>query len=78
MLLLLLTGILASIKSRWIIITASTAATLLLVDAWFDVCSSKGGYELDQALVLAVFIEVPLAIASFWLAYRVLNQNLPK
>ena len=78
MVLLLITGFLATIKSRWVIIAASSTASFLLIDAWFDVCSSREGYELDQAIVLAAFVEIPLAIATLWLAYRVLNQNLPK
>ena len=48
--------------------TAVAGGTLLLADAWFDVCTSAPG--LDQALAAAeaVFVELPLAGAAFWLA----------
>lgn len=73
---LLLTGFFASIKSRWVIIFACITGSFLLVDAWFDMLSSRPGFELNEAIVLAVFLEIPLAIASFWVAFRVLNQNI--
>ena len=49
-------------------LTAAAGGTLLLTDAWFDVCTSAPG--LDQALAVAeaACAEVPLAAAAFWLA----------
>lgn len=45
-------------------------ATLLLTDAWFDVCTAAPG--LDHALALAetALAEMPLAVAACWLAVR--------
>ncbi len=74
--LLLLTGFLASIKSRLVIISLSATASFLLVDAWFDIISSRSGRDLDQSLFLAFIIEIPLSILGFYLAYRTINKNV--
>lgn len=71
---LLSTAILARIKSVWVIISASTTGSLLLVDAWFDVMSEHGN-SFDQALVMAFLIEIPLAIMSYYLAFHALERN---
>src|SRR5438045_497139 len=47
---------------------ATAAGTLLVVDAWFDVLTSNGGGELEAAVVLAAFAELPLAALTFWVA----------
>jgi hypothetical protein len=73
---LLMTGILAYRKSRLVVISAAIAGTLTLVDAWFDVVSERPGWELEEALFLALCIEVPLSIISFALAYHTLKRNL--
>jgi len=76
MVLLLLTGFFASIKSRLVIIALCVTASFLLVDAWFDITSSRPGEELLQAILLAIFIEVPLSIIGFSLAYKIINKNI--
>lgn len=76
MIALLLTGFFASIKSRWAIISAAVVGSFLLVDAWFDVVSSRPGRELNEAIILAVFVELPLSITSFYLSYRLINKNV--
>jgi len=73
---LLLTGFLASIKSRLVIISFSVAASFLLVDAWFDLISAKPGAEFFQALVLAIIVEIPLSILGYYLAYITINRNV--
>lgn len=70
---LAITGILASLKSRQVVTAASTTAAFLIADAWFDISSAKPGWQLDQAIVLAIFIEIPLAIISYSLAVKVLQ-----
>ncbi len=50
--------------------TATAAATLLLVDAWFDIFTSRSGDELDWAITAAAFGELPLAVLCFWLVRR--------
>lgn len=69
---LLLTGILAKMQSQLVVLSASATASFLIVDAWFDIISSRNGLELNEATVLAIFIELPLALISFLLAYKAL------
>jgi hypothetical protein len=42
-----------------VVLTAAAGATLLLVDAWFDVTTAARGPAHTQALVSAVFLELP-------------------
>lgn len=63
------TGYLALRRSRFLALPSSCAATLLVVDAWFDVLTSPR-HELIQSIVLAVVIEIPLAVVCGWLSYH--------
>jgi hypothetical protein len=47
---------------------AAVSGTLLLCDAWFDTLTASTGTDLEIAILLAVFGEVPLAIICFLLA----------
>jgi hypothetical protein len=49
---------------------ATAAATLLLVDAWFDTTTSADRGSFVAALILAVVAEVPLALLCLWIAHR--------
>jgi hypothetical protein len=49
---------------------ATAAATLLLVDAWFDIFTARSGDELDWAIIAAAVVELPLALLCFWLVGR--------
>jgi hypothetical protein len=51
-------------------VTAASAATLLVVDAWFDITTSPTGGDLLWAFVMAAVAEIPLAVACSWLAYH--------
>jgi hypothetical protein len=51
-------------------LTAVGCGTLLLVDAWFDVCTSAPGVDHALAVTEACCLELPLAAAAFWLALR--------
>ncbi len=64
------TAWLAYRRSPFVVNVASAAATLLVVDAWFDVTTSPPGDALAVALAAAVFAELPLAGFSMVLAYR--------
>jgi hypothetical protein len=79
---LVATGVLSYFQSRWIVITATMLGSLLLLDAWFDILGQKGGDDLRQSVMLAILIEIPIAIASFVLAGRALVSDdarvLPK
>jgi hypothetical protein len=49
---------------------ATSAGTLLLVDAWFDTTTSADTGALVAALVLAVVAELPMAAICFWIAHH--------
>ncbi|MGE5135045.1 MAG: hypothetical protein ACM32E_19320 [Gemmatimonadota bacterium] len=66
---LAMTGFFALRRSRYLAATASAAAALLVVDAWFDVVTSPPGQRAG-ALVLAVLVELPLAAVCGWLSYH--------
>jgi len=55
-------------RSLWLEGAATAAATLLFVDAWFDVLTSSTRVELIVALVEAIFVELPLALLCLLLA----------
>jgi hypothetical protein len=50
-------------------LAATALATMLVVDAWFDVNTSTAGEERDMALGFAV-LEVSLAAVSLWIAFH--------
>jgi lysylphosphatidylglycerol synthetase-like protein (DUF2156 family) len=52
-------------------LSATATATLLIVDAWFDITTSSNRSEFLAALVLAAFVEIPAAIFSLYLAHHV-------
>ncbi len=47
---------------------ATAAATMLFVDAWFDVLTTPRGMGLVVAVVLAGVAELPLASICLWIA----------
>ena len=55
---------------------ATATATLLIVDAWFDVTTSGSRSQLIEALILAAFIEIPAALFSMYLARQVNHEIL--
>ena len=63
------TGFFALRRSRYLALTSASAATLLVVDAWFDVLTSPGR-QVIGSIVLAVVIELPLAGMCAWLSYQ--------
>ena len=69
------TALLGWKRSKWIVFTATAAGTLMLTDAWFDVLSERPGAAFLRALVMAVCIEVPLALISFAIALRVIAKS---
>ena len=50
---------------------AMATATLLLVDAWFDVMTSGSRRATFQAILFALFLELPAALFSLYLARQV-------
>src|SRR3954451_14542728 len=57
-------------RSTWVVPAATAAAVLLVVDAWFDVTTANGGWNLLQAVLLGVGIEPPLAAGALLIALR--------
>jgi hypothetical protein len=55
-------------RSPWLEGAATAAATLLFVDAWFDVLTSSTRTEFWVSILEAAFVELPLAILCLLLA----------
>ena len=55
-------------RSPWLEGAATATATLLFVDAWFDVLTSSTRAELIVAVTEAAFVELPLAVLCLLLA----------
>ena len=68
---LALTAWFAHRRSTWVEVAATAAATLLVVDAWFDITTANGGWNLVQAVLLGAGLELPLAIVSLGIARQV-------
>jgi hypothetical protein len=47
--------------SEWLVPLAAVTGTMLVCDAWFDIVTSSGGKDRLQAILEAVFGELPLA-----------------
>jgi len=65
------TGYFAFRRSRWLPVAAAATAAMLFVDVWFDVVTSPSGRDLVAAVVLAVFVELPLSALCLYLAREV-------
>ena len=58
-------------RSPWLEGAATAAATLLFVDAWFDVLTASSRSELVIAIVEAAVVELPIAVVCLLLARSV-------
>ncbi len=56
-------------RSRYLSVAATATATLLVVDAWFDVMTTPGNQRIES-IVLAAVVELPLAAVCAWLTYH--------
>jgi hypothetical protein len=56
-------------RPRYLALAASATATLLIVDAWFDVLTTPGVRRIESVL-LAVLVELPLAAVCIWLSWH--------
>ncbi|WP_199512625.1 hypothetical protein [Nucisporomicrobium flavum] len=68
--LLLTTALLAWRGSRQVGLLAAATATVLVVDAWFDVTTSRPA-DVPSAVASAVLLELPLAVVCGWIALHV-------
>ena len=57
-------------RSRRLPIAASATGALLTADAWFDVLTTPGGWDLVEAIAMSLLAELPLAATCFWLAWH--------
>lgn|SRR6185437_14115810 len=71
----LATAVLLARGDRRASLTAVAAGTLLVLDAWFDVCTSAPGAAQALAVAEAALVELPLAAAAIWLSLRLLAQS---
>jgi hypothetical protein len=55
-------------RSKWLAVAATATATMLVVDAWFDVMTSPRPRDLLAAVAMALLVELPLAGVCVWLA----------
>jgi hypothetical protein len=65
------TAWLAFRQRRQLELWAMVTATLLVVDAWFDVTTAHRGWPFVQAVLQAIFVELPTAALALYLARRV-------
>ncbi|MGA7836258.1 MAG: hypothetical protein WCA31_13715 [Acidimicrobiales bacterium] len=66
----------AAWRQRALLITfAIAAATMFVLDAWFDVTTAGRGDEL-QSVLLAVFGEIPAALLLVWVSRRAAKRLL--
>jgi hypothetical protein len=71
---LLLTVLFAVKKMLWVTLSATALATLFIVDAWFDVLTSKPGREQKIAILFGS-LEVLLALFTLRLVYHVIKHS---
>jgi hypothetical protein len=69
---LITTGLLVRRGDRRRVLTAAATATLLLIDAWFDVTTASGGSALTESIAMAVLAEIPMAAICATIAWRTL------
>jgi hypothetical protein len=72
---LVTTGVLMRLRDERRCLAAAATATSLLIDAWFDVTTSAPGTDHLTALLLAVFLELPIAALCAALAVRTLPRR---
>jgi hypothetical protein len=55
--------------SQWLVPFAAVTGTMLVCDAWFDVVTSIGGGDSLEAILEAIFAELPLAAVCGLIVY---------
>ncbi len=54
-------------------ITAAATGTMLFVDGWFDVLTSRRPVDQLTAVLMAVFVELPCGLICFSVAHRIIR-----
>jgi hypothetical protein len=63
------TAVCAVRSSQWLIAAAAVTGTMLVCDAWFDVVTSIGDNDWVEAVLEAIFAELPLAAVCGFIVY---------
>lgn len=58
----------AARRDPHVVLTATVGATMLCIDAWFDVMTAPAGEGRTESLLLAVLVELPVAVLCALLA----------
>jgi hypothetical protein len=61
-------------RAIWVIVSATALATLWVIDAWFDVLTSRPGAELRKAIFFAL-VEVSLALLTYRIIYHAVKKT---
>ncbi len=69
-----LTAILVVRKSFWTSLTSGMLSIVLIVDAWFDVLTTKPGPSRGRSILDALIIELPLALISLYIAIKIFKK----
>ena len=64
------TGWLAAKRDPHVVLTATACATMLIIDAWFDVLTAHPGADRTTAILMALILELPGAFLCGLLARR--------
>jgi hypothetical protein len=72
---LLATGALLLRRDHRCCLAAACTGTLILVDAWFDVTTSAPGLAQLTAILMAMFIEIPVSSLCAALALRLVPRR---
>ena len=67
----LLTAFAAWRKSPWVGALSAATGTLLITDAWFDIALESHSDEIRNAVYLAIFAELPLAVICWFIVFDV-------
>ena len=67
---LAVTGVAVLRRAAWLDRVAVATATLLGVDAWFDVLTARSTSAVVLASVEALAVELPVAVLCIWVARR--------
>jgi hypothetical protein len=63
------------IKKRiWVVISATALATLFVVDAWFDILTSRPGRQQTKAIIFGA-MEIGLAVLTYRLVYVIIVRS---
>ena len=64
------TAVFAMRRSLWLPIAATATASMLIIDAWFDVLTSHNGRDLAFGIAFAALVELPLSALCWFIAHR--------